>query len=370
MLLDFLNTIFLDNTLRKYAWLLGTIIFVILFKKYISRVISLLLFRLVQRTQAGKMTEDFLALTLKPIEYLIILNTIYFGFSTLKYPEKWKIEFGGIALQYFILGFYKLLLILAFAFLFSRVAEFITRVLKHRAAQTDDPWDDQLVIFLRDVFKVIIWCIACFCALSIVFHVNLASLLAGAGIAGLALAFAAQESLQNIFGSIAIFSEKPFVIGDLISVDGITGKVIKVGFRSTRIRTLDTGYMTIPNKIIVNNKLENLTRRASRRIQFILGIAYSTTKQQMESLIADLKAYGENHPKRNDETSVAFYNFGAYALEIWIEMHLNYEEWETYLQTRNEALFALYGIIEKNQVKIAYPTQVVKIESDERAIRN
>lgn len=364
MLLNFFDTIFLDNTYRQYAWLMGVLLFVIIFKTYISKLISLLLFRLAAKTHAGKMTEEFLSLILKPLQILIILNTLYFGLSTLQFPEAWKTELGGIQLQSFIFGTYKLLLIISVAFLFSRLAEFITRVLKTKAAQTEDPWDDQLVAFLRDVLKVFIWCIAVFCILSIVFHVNLASLLAGAGIAGIALAFAAQESLQNIFGSIAIFSEKPFVVGDLVEVDGVTGKVVKVGFRSTRIRSMDTSYMTIPNKNIVNNKLSNLKRRTSRRIQFNLGLSYDTSKEQLEQIIAELKKYTQEHPKRNDEANIGLYNFGSYAIEIMFEVHLQYEEWEAYIQTRNDLMFHVLEIVKHHNAQIAYPTQILKIDKD------
>lgn len=310
------------------------------------------------------MTEEFLSLILKPLQLLIILNTLYFGLSTLQFPEVWKTELGGIQLQGLIFGTYKFLLIISIAFLFSRLAEFITRVLKTKAAQTEDPWDDQLVAFLRDVLKVFIWCIAVFCILSIVFHVNLASLLAGAGIAGIALAFAAQESLQNIFGSIAIFSEKPFVVGDLVEVDGVTGKVVKVGFRSTRIRSMDTSYMTIPNKNIVNNKLSNLKRRTSRRIQFNLGLSYDTSKEQLQNIIEEIKNYANNHPKKNDEINVGLFNFGTYAIEIMVEMHFLYEEWDKYIQTRNEVLFAILDIVKNNKASIAYPTQILKIDGE------
>ncbi|MBC8046945.1 MAG: mechanosensitive ion channel [Fimbriimonadaceae bacterium] len=364
MLLYFFDRVFLDNTYRQYAWLFGILLFVIIFKRYISKLISLLLFRLAGKTYAGKMTEEFLSLILKPLQYLIILNTIYFGFSSLAFPEIWKVEFGGIQLQNFIIGIYTFFLILCVAFLFSRLAEFITRVLKSKAALTEDPWDDQLVAFFRDVLKVFIWFIAIFSILSIVFHVNLASLLAGAGIAGIALAFAAQESLQNIFGSIAIFSEKPFVVGDLVEVDGVTGKVVKVGFRSTRIRSVDTSYMTIPNKNIVNNKLSNLKRRTSRRIQFNLGLNYDTTKEQLEKIISEIKKYANEHPKKNDEVNVGLYNFGTYAIEIMVEIHLEYEAWDKYIETRNEVLFSILGIVKNNKAVIAYPTQILKIENE------
>ncbi len=357
---DFLNTEFLHNTWRQWCWLAGVIVFVIIFKKYISRFISLLLFRIVQKTEAGELVEEFLKLILKPLQYFILLETIYFGFKAIHYPFNAEDE---IIRNYFHLaayGLYRFLFILNAAWLLSRIGDFFVLVLNHRAKKTEDPWDDQLVVFLKDVVRLVVWTIAFLSILGVVFGVNIYSIVAGAGIAGIAIAFAAQETLQNIFGSIAIFTEKPFVIGDLIEVDGVTGKVVKVGFRSTRIRTTETAYMTIPNKNIVNNKLSNLTRRTSRRIYLTLGLHYSTTNTQLENIISAIRQYGLHHPKKNDEVNVAVYNFSAYAIEVMVEMHMIYEDWEHYVATRNEVLLKVMEIVKAHHAEFAWQTQVVK----------
>lgn len=357
---DFFNSEFLHNTIRQWCWLAGVIVFVIIFKRYISKLISLLLFKIVQKTEAGELTEEFLKLILRPLQYFIVLQTIYLGFKTLNYPF---IETDEVVKGYvitFLYGTYRFLLILNAAWIISRIGDFFVLVLKHRAAKTEDPWDDQLVVFLKDIIRVLVWTIAFLSILGVVFGVNIYSIVAGAGIAGIAIAFAAQETLQNVFGSIAIFTEKPFVIGDLIETEGITGKVVKVGFRSTRIRTIDTSYMTIPNKNIVNNKLSNLTRRTSRKIVLNLGLSYNTTSAQLSTIVQQIKQYGENHPKRNEDINVAVNNFGTYAIEIMVEMHFEYEEWEHYVNTRNEVLLGINDIIKNNNAEFAVQTGVVK----------
>ncbi|MFI5172542.1 MAG: mechanosensitive ion channel family protein, partial [Chitinophagales bacterium] len=252
---EFFSSEFLNNTWLQWSTLAGVILFVVIFKRYISKFISLLLFKLVKRTDAGELTQEFLHLVLKPLQYLIVLQTIYFGFRTLHYP----FFDDDVVIQVYVLaiaiGVYQFLFILIVAWLIARIGDFFVAVLNHRAKKTEDPWDDQLVVFLKDFIRIVVWVIAFLAMLGLVFGVNIYSLVAGAGIAGIAIAFAAQETLQNIFGSISIFTEKPFVIGDLVEVDGVTGKVVRVGFRSTRIKTTDTAFMTIPNKTIVNNKL-------------------------------------------------------------------------------------------------------------------
>ncbi len=359
---EFLNTEFLQNTWRQWCWLAGAIIFVIIFKRYISKLISLLLFKIVKKTDAGELTEEFLHLILKPLQYFIVLETIYFGFKALNYPFDPENE---VLKNYVLLisnGVYKLLFVLNVAWLVSRLGDFFVAVLNHRALKTEDPWDDQLVVFLKEIIRIVIWIIAFLAVLGAVFAVNIYSIVAGAGIAGIAIAFAAQETLQNVFGSISIFTEKPFVVGDLVEIDGVTGKVVKVGFRSTRIRAIDTSYMTIPNKNIVNNKMSNLTRRTSRKVHFNLGLTYNTTQDQLNNIVQQIKNYGEQHPKKNEAINVGLANFGNLGIEIMIEMHFYYEAWEDYIKTRNDVLFEIMNIVYSNKAEFAYQLPVITPE--------
>ena len=370
---EFLSRELLNNSVRQYTWLLGVILFVIIFKRYISKLISKFVSWLLRKTSAGKLTEQFFSLLHDPLETFIVLNTIYFGFRALSLPEGWgdrivegqttyAKELLGFSIRSLLFGFYNFLLILNIAWLLSRIGDFLIKVLRFKADQTEDPYDDQIAGFLKDIIKLFVWLIAFLCLLGIVFQVNITSLVAGAGIAGIAIAFAAQETLQNMFGSIVIFTEKPFVVGDLVEVDGITGTIEKVGFRSTRMRTMDTSVTTIPNKNIVNNRISNLRQRRSRRIQFILALTYDTTPETLNKIITDIKAYGIDHPESNDEPVVTFYNFGSYALEIWVEIFLVYKSWEPYMFDRNNVMFEVMRIVKENGGKYAYPTQVIKLD--------
>jgi len=357
---SFFDSEFLHNTWRQWCWLAGVIVFVVIFKRYISKAISLLLFKIVHKTEAGELTEEFLRLILKPLQYFIVLETIYYGFKTLHYPFGDNDEVIKTYVITSLNGLYRFLLIINIAWIISRIGNFFVLVLKHRAAKTGNPWDDQLVVFLKDILRMLVYTIAFLSIMGVVFGVNIYSIVAGAGIAGIAIAFSAQETLQNIFGSISIFTEKPFVIGDLIETEGITGKVVKVGFRSTRIRTIDSAYMTIPNKNIVNNKLSNLTRRTSRRILLNLALGYETSTDQLRKIVIDIQHFGNNHPLKNNEVNVAVNNFGVYAIEVMVEIHLEYIEWEKYVQVRNEILLAINDIIHQNNAAFAVQAPAMK----------
>src|SRR6185369_10292037 len=124
---------------------------------------------------------------------------------------------------------------------------------------------DQLVPFLREAIKIIIGVFSFFFILGAVFHINIASLIAGLGIGGLAFALAAKETLENLLGSFTIFLDKPFVVGDVVKVGSAEGTIENIGFRSTRIRTLEKTLLTVPNKKMVDAELDNLTERVVRR---------------------------------------------------------------------------------------------------------
>ncbi|MBC8172857.1 MAG: mechanosensitive ion channel family protein [Chitinophagales bacterium] len=364
LLQDFFDNVYLNNTFRQYAWLLGAILFVIIFKTVISKLISKMLFALIRKTKASGKGELFLQLILKPLEYFILLETIFIGINTLHTPNSFKEEWMGTSWQQILYSAYHFLLILNIAWIVSRLADFFISIMRMKAALTEDPGDDQLVSFLKDVLKVLVWTAATFILLGYIFNINVTSLVAGAGIAGIAIAFAAQETLQNIMGSIAIFTEKPFVVGDLVEVNGITGTIVKVGFRSTRVRTMDTSYLTIPNKNIVNNTISNLKIRTSRRLQFIIGLPYETSDDALKKIIADIKKYGDAHKLHNDENVVTLYNFGASALEIWVELFFSYMNWEKWMQLRNDVMFDVMKIVKENGGRFAYPTQIIHVKND------
>ncbi|MFN3939391.1 MAG: mechanosensitive ion channel family protein, partial [Chitinophagales bacterium] len=345
---EFLQRDFLDNTMRQYMWVAGVLLFILLFNGFISRVISKLLFRLVKRSNFKDKGELFLKQLLKPVQYLIVLQAIFIGLTTLHQPAFFEEAFLGTTYEKFFYGIYRLLAILSVAWLFSRIADFFTEILRLRAEETPHTSDDQIAAFLKDVLRVIVWSGAILTIFAVVLHINVTSLLAGAGIAGIAIAFAAQETLQNLFGSISIFTERPFVVGDLVEVDGIQGTVEKVGFRSTRVRTMDKVYVTVPNKNIVNNKMNNLTLRTSRRVQFIIGLTYQTPEPVLKEIIFALREHAEVYPKRNDRYIVTLYNFSAYSIDIWYDIMLNYDGWEEHMVTRSALLFDILRIVKEN----------------------
>ena len=258
---------------------------------------------------------------------------------------------------------YGVLLGVNITWLIVKLADCIAYILKEKAEKTESKQDDQLIPFVTDITKVIIWIFGLLVVISNVFDINVGSLVAGLGIGGLAVALAAQETLENLLGSFTIFLDKPFMVGDLVTVNGITGTVERVGLRSTRIRTLEKSYVTVPNKKMINAELDNLTLRTSRRVDFMIGLIYGTKLNDMQNIINEVQTLIDNHPQTSDtDNIVRFFEFADSSLNIRVIYFVNTMDWNIFLDVKQEINFKIMEIVEKNNTSFAFPSTSVYIE--------
>ena len=152
-----------------------------------------------------------------------------------------------------------------------------------------DKRDDQLILFFRDLLKVIIAIATLFILLRYVFERNISSLLTGLSIVGAALALAAKESIENLISSFIIFFDEPFGTGDLVKVGSINGTIEHIGLRSTRIRSADKTLVTVPNKQMVDSQVDNWTRRIERRAESKLELSAQTSTSKLVALQEKVK---------------------------------------------------------------------------------
>src|SRR5882724_120844 len=168
------------------------------------------------------------------------------------------------------------------------------------------------------------------------------SVLAGLGVGGLAVALAARDSLANLLGSLLILLEKPFRVGHVIRVGGSEGTVEDVGFRSTRIRTVDNSLISIPNNSVVNATVENLSLRTMRRQRFLIQVTYDTPREKLEELIAGVKQLVTDHPLTNKTNfNVRFNDFGESSLNILVYFHIETTDYASELEAREEILLRI-----------------------------
>jgi MscS family membrane protein len=158
--------------------------------------------------------------------------------------------------------------------------------------------------------------------------------------------------------------DKPFVIGDLIRVGNVEGNVEKIGFRSTRIRTLEKTFVTVPNKKLVDTELDNLTNREIRRIKFDIGLRHDTPASTTKSITEDIRLLIENDPMRFDEVSVYFYELSNAALIIRVIYFANTAVWKDYMVMREKINYSIIEVLEKHEAQLAFPIQRVIMEKN------
>jgi MscS family membrane protein len=188
------------------------------------------------------------------------------------------------------------------------------------------------------------------------------TLLAGLGIGGLALAFGAQKTIENLFGSVSIAVDQPFRVGDFASVDGATGVVENIGLRSTRLRTLDRTLISIPNGKLADSRTESYTARDRFRLNTTIGLTYGTTRAQMDTVLAEVERVLRDHPHVwPDAVVVKFAAFGASSLDIEIMAWFVVPTWADFQRCRQEVLLGIMQVVQDAGADFAFPTRTVHL---------
>ncbi|RZK80257.1 MAG: mechanosensitive ion channel family protein [Pedobacter sp.] len=360
---EFLLEVFWGNTVKQYVLFISIILLGILFKRVVSRLLSSLLFRLFRKFAADVEDDKFISFLLRPIEFFIQLWIYYVAVNQLSHPlnarvfsytrqvDKSKIlisvDLGQIVDKIFLF-----LIILSFFWIILRIIDFIAHVLKYKASITENRADDQLVPFLKELTKTVVCFIGFFVLLGYVFEINVLTLITGLGIGGIAVALAAKESLENLIGSFTIFLDKPFTVGDVVKVDGIEGTIDKVGFRSTRIISPDKTTIIIPNRSMIDGVLENVTRRNYQRIIFSLGLSYSTGKDTLKKIVADISALLNNNNQIQDG-SARLEALGESSINIQVIYLVPNESVNTPAEIKEEVNYQIIDVIQKNGAEFA-----------------
>jgi MscS family membrane protein len=315
---DFLNYIFLDNTVRDLLISAAIILVVLIIKRLISRYLAGLLCRLITRFDKNFNELQFQKLVLTPIETFLMILALVIAGERLKMPATFRFEIWHISLAGILESLSVLALIISFIWLCLRVVEFIGAILHDRAMLTDDRGDDQLVIFFKDLVKVLIGIVGGLLIFKYTFHQPLGQILTGISIVGAALALAFRESLENLIASFIIFFDKPFTTGDTVKVQSVNGTVERIGLRSTRIRTIDKTFVTVPNKVMVDSILDNQSLRTQRNVLVTLKLHLLTTPQQIQNVVAAITKMLQHHEHIIDN-NVYFSDTGADAYFITVE---------------------------------------------------
>lgn len=309
--------------------------------------------RLVAATQTS-FDDKVLAALRRSVGYLVLIGG---GFLALVWLDLPRAPFDAHLAAWRVLN---TLLLLCVGLLAYRIADLTLSYLSEKhGAEKKSLLDQQFVPLLRDVSRV---------ALVLLVTVGVvqswgyspAGILAGVGVGGLALAFAAQDAVANVFGSFIVFSDRPYKIGDWIKLAGIEGTVEQIGIRSTRIRLFDKALVSVPNKIVTNESIYNYSEMPVRRIDLVVRLGYGTSPEQVLAIVQDIRALLKGHPGIDQEYWVVnFSELSTYSLDLIVYCFTRSTVWEEYLEVRQDLLLRIMGICKQRGAELAYPSSTV-----------
>jgi len=195
--------------------------------------------------------------------------------------------------------------------------------------------------------------------------VNITAAVASLSIGGLAVGLAAQDTLANLFGAIAVFLDKPFRIGDRVQLDNVDGNVESIGMRSTRVRNLDGHLVTIPNKTVGNATIVNVAARERIKTVMNIGITYDTPVEKVRLALSIIKEIYSSHPMTS-ELLTSFNKFESSALNILVVHHWKNSDFGASLGGMQEMNLALKERFDKEGINFAFPSQTLYLKQDSR----
>ena len=358
---DFFDKIWFDNPVKNYFIVAGIILFVLVLKKYISRYFAGLLFSVVHSIWKDVDKKSFINLVVKPLGFFLLILVSIISLHKLKFPQAFNIEVYKYTVKDIIHCLGTIILIVSFIRLLLRVIDFIAMILEKRANLTPDQSDNQLIVFFKDFFKVILVIIGTMMVLNYAFNMNIGSLLTGLSIVGAAIALALRESIENLIASFIIFFDKPFTTGDLVKVQTVTGVVEKIGLRSTRIRTEQKTFVTVPNKQMVDTILDNLSLRTQRRGDLRLEVGLETSSHKLELLVAGIKRITDR--REIEEANVLLSEITANAVVIIADYYTAPITIKDFNMVKQEVNLQSIKLLEELKIEMAGSSTDIKIVS-------
>lgn len=232
------------------------------------------------------------------------------------------------------------------------------------ASKTESKIDDQLAPLATKTLKVLVVIFGILMFMQSV-SIQVAPFLAGLGIGGVALAFAAQDTVANLFGTITILLDSPFKMGDRIKIGDTEGFVEEVGFRSTRIRTFYNSTITLPNSVVAKEKIDNITdRNGLARFRQTIGLTYDATLPQIQQFIQTLRNHLTQDPTVDQSRiSISLSGFGESSLNVLVNFHFQMQPADDENVRTESYLMLIHQLVSQFRLDFAFPTQTMIVQN-------
>lgn len=336
------------------AWVVGSML--------IGKMIQIVLANIGQQKRLeGKLIVQVLLKSLgRPIPFLFFTLGLDVGLRAFAFDE---------SIGKFIHKCFSVLFTSAVAFFVYSLVDVVDYAITHLTAKTHTKMDDMMAPMVRKSLRVVLVVLALVHVAEILSGEPIATVLTGLGVGGLAVALAAQETIKNFFGSLVIFADKPFELGERVVVGGHDGTIEEVGFRSTRIRTLDGHLVTVPNGELANQMIQNIGKRPFIKRVMNVTITYDTPPEKVQQAVDILKELLDNHEGMDPEfpPRVFFNDFNDCSLNILVIYWYHPPAYWDYLAHAERLNMELLKRYNEAGIEFAFPTQTLYVNNVEGA---
>ncbi len=270
-----------------------------------------------------------------------------------------------VPVQDFLRALERVLWVVSFAWLTFRLLDIGALALR---AQAERRGNLALVPVLSPMQRIAKVLVVLFGGLGVLgtLGVNITAAVAGLGVGGIAVALAAQKTIENLIGGINLFADRPVKVGDFFRYGDQVGTVEEIGLRSTRIRSLDRTVVSIPNAAFSDLPLENFTTRERMRLFTVIGLRYETTPDQLCYVLARLRQVLLEHPRvLPDPARVRFVGFGAYSLDLEVFAYVDTPDWSEFLAIREDIFLQFMRVVAEAGTGFAFPSSTTYVGRDE-----
>ena len=345
---QFINTNYYGNTGMQYLITLVVLIISIIIIKLVKSILFHRLKKLAKKTKND--IDDLIIEVIEELNGSFIFGvSLYIALNFLQYNNQIKEVLDK---------FFLILIVFYTVKAINKVVSYLT----HKQVTKSDGNDDSLVIVLSKVIKGFVWIVAFLLVISNM-GVNVTSLLAGLGVGGIAIAFALQSILEDIFSSFSIYFDKPFEVGDFIIIGDELGTVKKIGLKTTRIKHLKGQELVVSNRELTSSKIHNYKKMKKRRISFSFGVEYGTSLIKLKKINKIVKTIIDKLELAQIDR-IHFKEFGDFSLNFEAVYYLDSKEYGTYMDIQQKINFQLLKEFKKEKIEFAFPTQTIHIRGN------
>lgn len=348
-ILDFFKNLTIENAVDIGIGLVIIVIFKIISSPIAYMIVKMFKFKVKDKNKIKN--NGFY----KPLKSFFVILGIYIGFMVLKLPA----DIFAVITKIF-----KICVILLATKGFSNLFDSNSESFAKLREKLNFDGNDTTINFFSKVAKALIYIIAGFILITELGY-NLGGLATGLGISSVVIALAAQDIAKSFLAGISIISDRPFEIGDYITVGDLSGTVEDITFRTTRIRNADDQVIVLPNSVLTDNNIINSSKRDYRRFRIVLTLELDTPLEKVTQLTENIKLALTTHPQVINETvKVFFETISADGIDLSIDLKTSALEYVDYLKFKEEINYTLLDMVNQAKIDLAYPSQSIYLKKD------